>query len=117
MLGSPLHVSKTHRQKSGDDDDDDDDIQRAVMMRDLFFLFDMFNYYTIFSIVLHLVFFVVIVPVIPKLKNKRLTLLMKISTWCFESYSMLHYILSICMLGICGLDHCSLQTAFTSFIE
>ena len=53
-------------------------IRGAVMMRDLFSLFDLFNSYTtIFSIVLHLVFFVVIAPVIPKLKNKRLTLMMK----------------------------------------
>ena len=95
-------------------------IRRAAMMRDLFSLFDLFNSYTmIFLIVLHLVFFVVIAPVIPKLKKKErpITLLMKISAWCSESYSMLHYILSICMLGICGLYHCSLQTAFTSFIE
>ena len=75
-------------------------IRRAVIMRDLFSLFDMFNSYTIFSIVLHLVFFVVIASVIPKLKNKRLTLLMKTSAWYSKRYSMLHYVLSIYMLGI-----------------
>lgn len=77
------------------------------------------SYTTIFSIVLYLVFFVVIAPVSPNniKKSKRLTLLMKISAWCTESCSILHNILSIFMFGICGLDRCSLQTAFTSFIE